>query len=305
MPWGAPSSLRPRNARDARSEAIMKNVLSIQPHVVFGHAGNSAAVFPMQRLGVNVWPLETMQFSNHMQYGHWAGSAIDAPQMAELVEGIGTIGMLRRCDAVVSGYLATMSHIEAVVEIVRTVKSTNPNAWHFATPVVGAGAGANVDEYLLETIPQVADGFAPTHDTLQKLAGHTIETVDQAILACREVIRRGPQIVLVKQLRDRNSPADRVNLLVVTESEAWMSQHPRYPFARQPVGVPELTSAVFVARRLMGDTVRTALEHTVSAVHAVQKATYEAGRYELEIIAAQDDIAKPREWLDAWFVEAA
>jgi pyridoxine kinase len=283
----------------------MKNVLSIQPHVVFGHAGNSAAVFPMQRLGVNVWPLETMQFSNHMQYGHWAGSAIDAPQMAELVEGIGAIGMLRRCDAVLSGYLGTMSQIEAVVEIVRTVKSTNPNAWHFATPVIGAGAGANVDEYLLETIPQVADGLAPTHDALQKLAGRTIESVDQAVLACREVIRRGPRIVLVKQLRDRNSPADRINLLVVTESEAWMSQHPRYPFARQPVGVPELTSAVFVARRLMGDTVRTALEHTVSAVHAVQKATYEAGRYELEIIAAQDDIAKPREWLGAWFVEAA
>jgi pyridoxine kinase len=283
----------------------MKNVLSIQPHVVFGHAGNSAAVFPMQRLGVNVWPLETMQFSNHMQYGHWAGSAIDAPQMAELVEGIGTIGMLRRCDAVLSGYLGSISQIEAVVEIVRTVKSTNPSAWHFATPVIGAGAGANVDDYLLETIPQVADGLAPTHDTLQKLAGRTIETVDQAVLACREVIRRGPQIVLVKQLRDRNSPADRTNLLVVSESEAWMCQHPRYPFARQPVGVPELTSAVFVARRLMGDTVRTALEHTVSAVHAVQKATYEAGRYELEIIAAQDDIAKPREWLGAWFVEAA
>jgi pyridoxine kinase len=283
----------------------MKNVLSIQPHVVFGHAGNSAAVFPMQRLGVNVWPLDTMQFSNHMQYGHWAGSAIDAPQMAELVEGIGTIGMLRRCDAVLSGYLASMSQIEAVVEIVRTVKSTNPNAWHFATPVIGAGAGANVDEYLLETIPLVADGLAPTHDALQKLTGRTIETVDEAVLACREVIRQGPQIVLVKQLRDRNSPANRINLLVVTGGEAWMCQHPRYPFARQPVGVPELTSAVFVARRLMGDAVRTALEHTVSAVHAVQKATYEAGRYELEIIAAQDDIAKPREWLGAWFVEAA
>lgn len=283
----------------------MKNVLSIQPHVVFGHAGNSAAVFPMQRLGVNVWPLETMQFSNHIQYGHWAGSAIDAPQMAELVEGIGTIGMLRRCDAVLSGYLSSMSQIDAVVEIVCTVKSTNPNAWHFATPIINAGASSNVDEYLLETIPQVADGLALTHDALQKLTGHTIETVDQAILACREVIRRGPQIVLVKQLRDRDSPADRVNLLVVTAREAWMCQHPRYPFARQPVGVPELTSAIFVARRLMGDTVRTALEHTVSAVHAVQKATYEAGRYELEIIAAQDDIAKPREWLGAWFVETA
>lgn len=297
--------LTSKRARGARSEATMKNVLSIQPHVVFGHAGNSAAVFPMQRLGVNVWPLETMQFSNHMQYGHWAGSAIDAPQMSELVEGIGTIGMLRRCDAVLSGYLSSTSQVQAVVDIVKTVKATNPQAWHFATPVIGAGAGANVDDYLLATMPEAADGLAPTHDALQKLVGRTIETVDEAVLACREIILRGPQVILLKQLRDRNSPADRVNLLAVTASEAWMSQYPRYPFARQPVGVAELTSAVFVARRLNGDSVRTALEHTVAAVHAVLKATYEAGRYELELVAAQDDIASPREWLGAWFVEAA
>lgn len=283
----------------------MKNVLSIQPHVVFGHAGNSAAVFPMQRLGVNVWSLDTMQFSNHMQYGHWAGSAIDAPQMTELVEGIGTIGMLRRCDAVLSGYLGSTSQIQAVVEIVRAIKATNPDAWHFATPVIGAGAGAQVDDYLLATIPEAADGLAPTHDALQKLVGRSIETVDEAVLACREVIRRGPKVMLVKQLRDRNSPADRINLLAVTASEAWMSQYPRYPFARQPVGVAELTSAVFVARRLTGESVRMALEHTVAAVHAVLKATYEAGRYELELIAAQDDIARPREWLGAWFVDVA
>ncbi len=29
----------------------MKNILSIQSHVVFGHAGNSAAEFPMRRMG--------------------------------------------------------------------------------------------------------------------------------------------------------------------------------------------------------------------------------------------------------------
>ena len=66
---------------------------------------------------------------------------------------------------------------------------------------------------------------------------------------------------------DRNSPADRVNLLVVTEREAWMTQHPRYPFARQPVGVGELMSATFVARRLNGDSLRTAFEHAVSAFY--------------------------------------
>ena len=145
----------------------------------------------------------------------------------------------------------------------------------------GAGAGASVDEYLLDTMPALADGLSPTHDTLQKLVGRTIETVDEAVLACREIIRGGPQVVLVKQLIDRNSPADRVNLLIVTEREAWMTQHPRYPFARQPVGVGELTSATFVARRLAGDPLRTAFEHAVSAVHAVLKATYAAGHYEL------------------------
>ncbi len=59
-----------------------------------GHANSSAAVFPMSRLGVNVWPLNTVQFSNHTQYGHWTGSAIEASQMEEeLVEGSGAIGM--------------------------------------------------------------------------------------------------------------------------------------------------------------------------------------------------------------------
>jgi pyridoxine kinase len=94
-------------------------------------------------------------------------------------------------------------------------------------------------------------------------------------------------------------------MLVVTETEAWMGQRPLYPFARQPVGVGDLTSAVFVARRLLGDPVRGAFEHTVAAVHAVVKATYDAGRYELEIVAAQSDIAQPSEWFGAWVTDAA
>ncbi len=92
-------------------------------------------------------------------------------------------------------------------------------------------------------------------------------------------------------------------MLVVTEREAWVAQRPLYPFARQPVGVGDLTSAVFVARILLGDPVRKAFEHTLAAVNAVVRTTWAAGRYELELIAAQDEIAQPREWFDAWVVE--
>jgi pyridoxal/pyridoxine/pyridoxamine kinase len=39
------------------------NILSLQSHVAYGHVGNSAAVFALQRLGIEVWPIHTVQFS--------------------------------------------------------------------------------------------------------------------------------------------------------------------------------------------------------------------------------------------------
>jgi len=287
----------------------MKNVLSIQSHVVFGHAGNSAAVFPMRRLGVNAWPLNTVQFSNHTQYGHWTGSAIDSAQLVDLVEGIGAIGVLPRCDAVLSGYLGAPDQAQAVIDIVRVVKTVNPHALYFCDPVMGTTTGCRVEpgiqEFLVAQMPEVADAMAPNHSELQRLVGRKLETVDEALAACRELMKRGPKIVLVKHLLDRNSPADRFNMMVVSEHEAWVGQRPLYPFARQPVGVGDLTSAIFVARLMLGDPLRAAFEHTLAAVNAVVKATWDAGRYELELIAAQDQIARPREWFDAWSPDAA
>jgi pyridoxine kinase len=286
----------------------MINVLSIQSHVVFGHAGNSAAVFPMRRLGVNVWPLNTVQFSNHTQYGRWTGGVVDADELQRVIEGIGAIGVLSRCNAVLSGYLGDPDQARAVVEIVRMVKSVNPKALYFCDPVMGMASGCvvepGIEEFLVGSMPEVADAMMPNHIELQKLSGRTIETVEEAIVASREIIARGPRVILVKHLIDRNSRADTFNMLAVTATEAWFAQRPLYPFARQPVGVGDLSSAVFVARTLLGDSVRDALEHTLAAVNAVVKATYEAGRYELEIVASQDEIAKPTDRFPAIVVHA-
>ena len=74
----------------------MKNILAIQSHVVFGHAGNSAAEFPMRRLGANVWPLNTVQFSNHTQYGKWTGCVMPPSHLTEIVRGIADIDKLQK-----------------------------------------------------------------------------------------------------------------------------------------------------------------------------------------------------------------
>ena len=64
------------------------NILSIQSHVAYGHVGNASAVFPMQRLGVEVWPIHTVQFSNHTGYGAWKGRVFDGGMIDEVMEGM-------------------------------------------------------------------------------------------------------------------------------------------------------------------------------------------------------------------------
>ena len=58
-------------ARSMRQEG--PRVLSIQSHVVHGHVGNKCAVFPLQVLGFDVDPINSVHFSNH------AGKGIDKP----------------------------------------------------------------------------------------------------------------------------------------------------------------------------------------------------------------------------------
>ena len=64
------------------------NILSIQSWVAYGHVGNASAVFPLQRLGAEVWAINTVQFSNHTGYGHWTGQVYSGESVRELVDGI-------------------------------------------------------------------------------------------------------------------------------------------------------------------------------------------------------------------------
>src|SRR5262245_51513421 len=104
------------------------NLLSIQSHVVYGHVGNSAAVFALQRLGIEVWPIQTVQFSNHTGYGAWRGRAFDAALIRELTQGVAERGVLAQCDGVLSGYLGSAEIGGAVLDAVAQVRRANRTA---------------------------------------------------------------------------------------------------------------------------------------------------------------------------------
>lgn len=279
----------------------MKNILAIQSHVVFGHAGNSAAEFPMRRMGANVWPLNTVQFSNHTQYGHWTGTVMPASHLTDIVKGIADIDRLKTCDAVLSGYLGSAEQGEQILEIVRQVKQANPEAWYFCDPVMGHPekgciVAPGVAEFHCKASLPASDIIAPNLLELEMLSGSSVTSVEDAVTASRQLIAQGPKIVLVKHLARAGRRSDRFEMLLVTAQEAWHISRPLIDFGvRQPVGVGDLTSGLLLVNLLKGETLKQSLEHITAAVYEVMLKTHEMGEYELQLVAAQDLIAKPQQ----------
>lgn len=283
----------------------MKNILSVQSHTVFGHAGNSASEFPMRRMGANVWPLNTVQFSNHTQYGHWTGVVMPATHLSDIVKGIADIDRLKTCDAVLSGYLGSAEQGEQILEIVRQVKLANPDAWYFCDPVMGHPekgciVAPGVAEFHSRSALPASDIIAPNLLELEMLSGQEVTSVEQAVFSARKLIALGPKIVLVKHLARAGLRSDRFEMLLVTADEAWHISRPLVDFGvRQPVGVGDLTSGLLLVDLLHGMSLKEALEHITAAVYEVMLKTHEMGEYELQLVAAQDRIANPQQHFEA------
>ncbi len=277
----------------------MKNILSIQSHVVYGYAGNKSATFPMQLLGIDVWALNTVQFSNHTQYGKWTGMVIPKEQIGEIVQGIDNIGELHQCDAVLSGYIGSAEQVEEIIKAFHKVKERNPNAIYLCDPVMGHPdkgciVADGVKEGLIKTAMAQADIITPNLVELRELSGLAVENFEQAIEAVKVILSKGPKKVLVKHLSRVGKDATQFEMLLANEEGIWHISRPLHDFSKEPVGVGDLTAGLFLANLLNGKSDVEAFEHTANAVNDVMETTHNAGVYELQTIASREWIVKPK-----------
>ncbi len=275
------------------------NILSIQSHVAYGHVGNSAAVFPLQRLGFEVWPVHTVQFSNHAGYDGLNGEAFSAGHVRDVIEGMAARGALGSCDAVLSGYLGEAAVGEAVLDALARVRAGNPAALYACDPVMGDGGKGlyvpdDIPAFLRERALPAADIVTPNVFELERLTGGRIATLDDAIAAGRAVCARGPSIVLITSLRRAETAPEEIEILAVTRDGTWRVTTPFLEFAIPPNGAGDALAALFLGHYLKARDCAKALEAAVAAVFAVIAATHEAGTRELQLIAAQDEIAAPK-----------
>lgn len=272
-------------------------VLSIQSAVAYGHVGNSAAVFPLQRIGVEVLPVYTVNFSNHTGYGVWRGPLISPADVADVITGIEERGVFGDIDVVLSGYQGGEGIADVIIDTVARVKKANPDAVYACDPVMGnAKSGCFVapaiPELLRERVVPVADIITPNQFELGFLTGTDPGSIESTLESADLVRARGPRTVLVTSVERPDREPDTIEMMVVDDSGAWIVQTPLIPMKANGSG--DVTAALFTAHfRRTGDAA-DALARTASSVFDLLSNTYESGSRELRLVESQEAYANPR-----------
>ena len=271
----------------------MPTVLSIQSWVACGNVGNTAALFPLQRLGCETWSLNTVAFSNHTGYGKWRGAAVPASEIADLFAGIAELGLLPRCDAVLSGYLGEAEVGPVLLDIVARVKQANPKALFACDPVMGdVGPGwyvrAGVPEFYRDQAIEAADIVTPNRFELEWLTGQPVHTLAEAGEAAAALRGRGPGTVLVTSL---DLAPDGIAVVAAGPDGVWAVETPRLPI--EATGCGDAVAALFLGWLLKGKELPEALALTIAAIYGVVEATMRSADGELALVAAQDELVSP------------
>lgn len=283
-------------------------ILSIQSHVAYGHVGNSAVTFPLQRLGREVWAVHTVMFAAHAGYGPPQGPVFSAQIVRDVVSGLEQLQVLPRCKAILSGYLGDADLGAAVLDAVATVKQANPSALYCCDPVMGDAAPGiyvrdNIPAFMKQHAIPAADIATPNVFELTLLTGIAVTDIASALAACQALLAMGPKLVLVTSLEGHQTPPGHIEMLVSTQQAAWLVSTPKLDLDPAPNGAGDLTAALFLAFYLENQQADTALARTAAAVHAVFGATQVAGTRELALLDAQDDILRPKQLFHARMIK--
>jgi pyridoxine kinase len=276
-------------------------ILSIQSAVAYGHVGNSAAVFPLQRIGVEVLPVYTVNFSNHTGYGAWRGPVINPADVRDVLLGIEERGAFADIDVVLSGYQGDEGIADVILDTVARVKAANPAAVYSCDPVMGnATSGCFVAPaipvLLRDRVVPAADIITPNQFELGFLTHTEPDTLDSTLAAVDIVRATGPRTVLVTSVqrpeRNTDTDTDTIEMLAVDDSGAWIVKTPRIPLKANGSG--DVTAALFTAHYRRTGDLADALARATSSVFDLLTRTHESGERELQLVESQEAYANPR-----------
>ncbi|QGZ35529.1 pyridoxal kinase [Stappia indica] len=213
-------------------------VISIQSQVVFGHVGNSAALFPMQAAGLEVAAIPTVIFSNTPDYPTLRGRALPPDFFCDLLQGARERGLPERADFILTGYIGSLDVALMAADFVAEAKAINPRLRYVCDPVMGdAGPGLYVPETIADVMRDrllpLADLATPNPFELSWLTGQKIASLAD-LEAAQARLRMAPGAHLIATgcaLED--SPAGHIESVVLGPEGP-----SRHPVAHLPIALP-------------------------------------------------------------------
>ncbi|MEZ5923151.1 MAG: pyridoxal kinase [Hyphomicrobiaceae bacterium] len=271
----------------------MARVLLISSDVAYGHVGNAAARFALQRLGHEVLALPTVVLSSHMGYRQVGGTRIEPQTLTGMVGALASNEILETVDAVLTGYLPTTGHVDAAVSAIERVHAeSGARRLVMVDPVLGDDPGGlYVDKAaavaVRDRLVPLAGILTPNRFELAWLSGAEVHDARSAQAAAR---RLTSAFVLATSI-----PANRkaqIDNVLVTASNAIRATVKRR--ARVPHGTGDLLAALMLGHLLSGMSQARALGLAVGGIEAVIEAS--AGAPELRLVQSQAAWFRPKAW---------
>lgn len=272
-------------------------VISIQSQVVHGHVGNSAAVFPMQALMLEVAAVPTVLLSNHPHYPTMRGRVLEAELVADLLRGVEERGLVESADALVTGYLGSVGNGLVVADFVERARQRNPQLSYICDPVMGDDdLGLFVVEGLTDVfrdrLAPMASVITPNQFELELLCGGKARSAEDLSQAAVRLGARGVGAVVATGCVLDDTPARSVETIVCADGGLHRSPVPRLPI--RPAGTGDLFTALLVAALCRGWPLAAASAWATAEIFAVLERTQAAGAEEMRIIGFPFDLpAKP------------
>jgi pyridoxine kinase len=272
-------------------------ILSIQSAVAYGHVGNAVAVPALQALGLEVWRVDTVGFSNHPGHGRFTGGVRPATEIAHLIEGIDTLGVMGECEAVLSGYLGEAATADAVAGAVEAARRARPDARYVLDPVIGDDGRVfvrdGVPEAIRDRLLPLADIVLPNPSELGWLAGVTVGGMSDSIDAARLLLDRGPCLVVITGVEE----ADEMAAYAVSRDAVWRAAATQRE--RRFNGTGDLFAALFTGWVTRTGDPDHALAASVAGLDLVTGETERRGTEELALIPVLAEIARTGEHASA------
>ena len=263
-------------------------ILSIQSHVVYGYVGNKAAVYPLQSMGYDVWPVNTVQFSTHTGYQGWKGEVFPRTHIREIIQALENLGKISECKAILSGYMGSADTCFEVKETVQRFKAQNDKIIYLCDPVIG-NQNCYVKPEVLEFFKTslYADIITPNQFEAETLSGIIIKDKKDLQAVANYFHNLGIKIVLITGIKFDNS----LYIFVSDQEQQHLIKIDEYEFKQSLNGTGDLFSAVFLGSYLSHQDAIEATKNAVYYMDLVIKNTLARQVQELQVISTSYDVS--------------